>query len=129
MVTTSNGAKFAADVIVGADGIRSVVRQFVADVHVTPKAAGESAYRFLLRPEELQSINHPLLKDGRIPPVHHAVLGPQRKLILYPCRSGEVFNCIAFVREPAVFSFSLEVVLMTVQRIPSCMRLLQTNGC
>lgn len=104
-MTTTNGFTFKADVVVGADGIRSIVRQFVVKGAVTPQAAGESAYRFLLRPEDLQAINHPLLKNGKIPPIHHAVLGPQRKLILYPVRSGQVFNCIAFVREFAMTMF------------------------
>lgn len=97
-VTTVNGSELSADVIVGADGIRSVVRPFVVDRETTAQPVGESAYRFLLRPQDLQSINSPLLKDGQIPPIIHNLQGDQRKIIAYPCRGGEVFNCAAFIR-------------------------------
>jgi salicylate hydroxylase len=98
-VTVSNGTEFTADVIIGADGVRSNVRPFVVDGDTTAQPTGESGYRYLLRPEDLKAINHPLMKEDTIPPTINVVIGPQKKLVLYPCRGGQVFNCLAFVRE------------------------------
>jgi 2-polyprenyl-6-methoxyphenol hydroxylase-like FAD-dependent oxidoreductase len=98
-VTTANGSELSADVIVGADGIHSVVRPFVVERESIAQPVGESAYRFLLRPQDLQAIKSPLLKDGQIPPTIHTVIGDQRRIIAYPCRGGEVFNCAALIRK------------------------------
>jgi hypothetical protein len=86
-------------VIIAADGVRSNARPFIIDEDVTPEPSGESAYRMLIRLEDLQAINHPLLENGQIPPTLHQVRGPQRKLIAYPIRGGSVLNFIAFVRK------------------------------
>jgi hypothetical protein len=53
----------------------------------------------MLTEEDLQAIDSPLLKDGKIPPTMHIALGPQRKLVAYPCRGSTVMNCGAFIRE------------------------------
>ena len=99
VVTTQDGNGHTADVIIGADGIRSGVRPFVVPGHKGAEPTGESAYRFMLTVEDLRSINHPLLVDGQIPHQVQLVVGPKRKIIAYPCRGGSVINCVAYVRE------------------------------
>jgi salicylate hydroxylase len=98
-VTTANGTELSADVIIGADGIHSVVRPFVVDRATIAQPVGESAYRFLLHSQDLQAIKSPLLKDGQITPIIHNVIGDQRRIIAYPCRDSEVFNCAALIRK------------------------------
>jgi hypothetical protein len=77
------------------------VRPFVVDEEVTPEVSGESAYRFLLRQEDLQAVNHPILEDGKIPPTMHIVVAPLRQIIAYPIRNYTLLNVVAFVRKCA----------------------------
>jgi hypothetical protein len=97
-----NQKSFRGDVVVAADGIRSNARPFIIGEEPTPEVSGESAYRMLLRQEDLQAINHSLLKDGVIPPTIHLVTAPQRQIIIYPIRERTLLNIAAFVREPLV---------------------------
>jgi salicylate hydroxylase len=97
VVTAENGSRFSADVVIGADGIRSSVRSFVVD-GITPKPSGESAYRMLIHAKDLP-INHPLLVNGKVSTTMHMVKGPERKIVAYPIRNGELLNLIALVRE------------------------------
>jgi salicylate hydroxylase len=96
---TQDGTKHTADVIIGADGIRSAVRPLVVPGHKGAQPTGESAYRCMLTVDDLRSIDHPLLDNGQIPQQVQLVVGPQRKIIAYPCRGVSVINCVAYVRE------------------------------
>ena len=51
-----DGEEAFADLVVGADGIRSVIRQFVAPGH-TLEYNGQSAYRTILRKSDVDAIN------------------------------------------------------------------------
>lgn len=44
-VTAENGRTFTADLVVGADGVRSKVRQYVLDQTIEPQYIGQSAFR------------------------------------------------------------------------------------
>lgn len=47
-VSLFNGEVIQGDVIIGADGIHSISRQFVAGVHDQPQDTGDAAYRLVL---------------------------------------------------------------------------------
>jgi hypothetical protein len=85
-------------VIIGADGIRSNIRVIVTGTELTPQPSGESLYRLLVHAKDLP-IKHPLLVDGKIAKTMHMVKGPQRKIIAYPIRNGDILNLAAYVRE------------------------------
>jgi salicylate hydroxylase len=97
VVTAENGTSFSADVVIGADGIRSNVRPFVVDC-APPKPSGESAYRLLVDVKDLPH-NSPLLVDGKLPRIAHMAKGGQRKIVAYPIRDCTLLNLLAFVRE------------------------------
>jgi salicylate hydroxylase len=85
-VSCADGTELIADAVIGADGIRSVVREFtVADG--PPVCSGDIAYR----------------GTAPIEAVHDAAgldnvvwwIGPNMHLIQYPIRRGELFNQVA----------------------------------
>jgi 2-polyprenyl-6-methoxyphenol hydroxylase-like FAD-dependent oxidoreductase len=98
VVKTANGTSFQADAVICADGIHSRMRPFVLGEHVDPPASGESAYRLLIRVEDLQAVNHPMLIDGRLPPIMNMVTAKDRKILAYPIRDRTILNVVAYVR-------------------------------
>lgn len=84
-VTTANGERLGADLVVAADGIRSAARQwlFGADEAVFSKTA---AYRALLPSDEVADLGLPDLALW---------LGPGRHFVHYRVRRGELLNVVA----------------------------------
>ncbi len=79
---------FEGDVIVGADGLWSTVRQKLLN-DGEPKETSHVAYRALIKQESL-------------PPTLHTTditiwLGPKLHLVMYPVRGGEYINVVAIV--------------------------------
>jgi salicylate hydroxylase len=107
LITTVDGTSFYGDAIVCADGMHSRSRSFILGDDVRSEPSGESAYRFLVRREDLQAINHPMLVNGCIPGSLTMVNGPGRKLVAYPVRGGTVLNVAAYIREPPPYLLSL----------------------
>jgi salicylate hydroxylase len=87
----ADGSTASADVVVGADGLRSVVRG-----HVTgPDEAvfsGMSCYRGLVPVEDVPGGSRFGLTF---------FLGPNRHLVAYPVRGGEFINFVAYVPDPS----------------------------
>ncbi|MCX5556007.1 FAD-dependent monooxygenase [Streptomyces sp. NBC_00038] len=84
-VTTANGERLGADLVVAADGIRSAARQwlFGADEAVFSKTA---AYRALLPSNEVADLGLPDLALW---------LGPGRHFVHYRVRRGKLLNVVA----------------------------------
>lgn len=84
----ANGAEIDADVIVGADGLRSVVREqlFGSD---RPHFTGQVAWRGIVPVERL-----PADVQAKPPGIH---VGPGRLMMRYPVRHGALVNYAAFV--------------------------------
>ncbi|WP_371660728.1 FAD-dependent monooxygenase [Streptomyces sp. NBC_00280] len=91
-VTTADGERLAADLVVAADGVRSAARQwlFGADEAVF---SGTAAYRALLPAAEVADLDLP----------EYALwLGPGRHVVHYWVRGGELLNLVAvFTAEAA----------------------------
>ncbi|KAJ7648878.1 hypothetical protein B0H17DRAFT_1271478 [Mycena rosella] len=91
-VTTASGERLPADLVVGADGIKSVVRSAVNGEPVEPVDTGDVAYRILVPAA-------PLLAD---PEMRHLVenpwavhwMGPEGHAVGYPLRGGQLYNVI-----------------------------------
>lgn len=90
-VTTANGERLDADLVVAADGIRSAARQwlFGPDEAVFSRTA---AYRALLPAGEVADLDLPELALW---------LGPGRHFVHYWVRGGELLNVVAVVRAEA----------------------------
>ncbi|MEX5729397.1 salicylate hydroxylase [Rhodovulum iodosum] len=81
-LTTAQGAKLQADLLVGADGLHSVVRSAL-NSHARPFFTGQVAWRAVVR------------ADGPVPPFAINHIGPNRHLVHYPLRGGQSVNIVA----------------------------------
>ncbi|KAL4922310.1 hypothetical protein BDW62DRAFT_207621 [Aspergillus aurantiobrunneus] len=92
-VTLASGKVVEADVIIAADGIKSVIRdQLLGDDAPKPMATGDAAYRIMLPSSVMES--EPELKNLVVAPEATRWLGPERHLIAYPVRNHELFNIV-----------------------------------
>jgi salicylate hydroxylase len=84
-VTFENGATAAVDVVIGADGIHSVLQGFVV-APASPVFSGVVAYRGLV----------PAL-DAYPPDTMRMWLGEGRHFLVFPVRGGSLLNYVGFV--------------------------------
>jgi salicylate hydroxylase len=84
----ANGATAEADIVIGADGIRSVVQREIG-LQSRPTSEGIMAYRGLIPAERLPWAAE--LKDPAL------WLGSGRSFLLYPVARGRLINMVAFV--------------------------------
>jgi salicylate hydroxylase len=89
-LTLESGLRFSADLIVGADGIKSIIRsQMLGDK--PPKFTGNIAWRALL------PLN--LLKENTPPPSACVWVGDGRHAVTTRIRSGKVVNFVGIVKK------------------------------
>ena len=81
-------ARVRADVVIGADGIHSFVRQAIAS-DVAARFSGLCAFRCLVPADRAPEI--------ALRPVQTLWLGPGRHVVHYPISSGRVVNIVAIV--------------------------------
>jgi salicylate hydroxylase len=84
----ANGAAATADIVIGADGIRSVVQREIG-LQSRPTSEGIMAYRGLIPAERLAWTKG--LKDPAL------WLGAGRSFLVYPVAGGRLINIVAFV--------------------------------
>ena len=84
----ANGAAAKADVVIGADGIRSVVQRQIG-LESRPSSEGIMAYRGLIPAQRLAWAG-----DLRDPALW---IGSGRSFLLYPVAGGRLINMVAFV--------------------------------
>lgn len=83
-----NGEQITADLLIGCDGVKSVVRDSVFQTGA-PRFTGQVAWRGLVPTSRL-----PEGARVREPGIH---IGPDLMLARYPVRSGTLMNFVAFV--------------------------------
>lgn len=92
-VTTETGKEFAADVVVGADGIRSKVREFVIpDRVIEPNSSSNCAFRATVPSQDMLSdpeVAH-LMSDVNA----NSWIGYQKHIMAYPIRQGAMYNLV-----------------------------------
>lgn len=81
-VKTSCGNTIHADVVIGADGLHSVLRKTILGV-TAPYFTHQTAWRAVVP------------NDLHLPPEARVYMGPKRHLVCYPLRSGELTNIVA----------------------------------
>jgi salicylate hydroxylase len=91
-VRSSSGATFEGSVVVGADGVHSLVRDWVTGGD-EPVYSGTSGFRGLVPVERL-----PRLPD---PAALQFWMGPGAHLLHYPIDGGRLINFLAVIDEPA----------------------------
>jgi len=93
-VQLKDGRVVEADVIVGADGLWSVMRNEVLGSTSAPNETGDLAYRGTFRAEQLRDC-----RDARVEEVLNAAdlqlwMGPGKHVVFYPVRNKEEFNLV-----------------------------------
>ncbi|GLB01962.1 hypothetical protein AtubIFM57258_000374 [Aspergillus tubingensis] len=94
------GEVVEADLVVAADGIRSIMRGPVVndDAYITAQPSGSSAFRFTMSREKVIELHNgevPEIMDSSKPGTLLGVyaLDPtERRVIMYPCRNYEILN-------------------------------------
>ncbi|MDF1736114.1 MAG: FAD-dependent monooxygenase [Minwuia sp.] len=89
-ITLDNGTDLRASALIGADGIRSVVREGLFDVQA-PSFTGNIAWRSLIPVGSLP--------EGLVRPAATAWWGPGRHFVHYYVRGGAYVNCVAVVEK------------------------------
>jgi salicylate hydroxylase len=88
VVVLSDGTEIEADVVIGADGIHSRVREHVLGP-TKPEFSGVLGWRALLTRSQVEDLG-----------IDHSCdcwLGPGRSVVTYWLRRGELFNIVGFV--------------------------------
>lgn len=96
----NDGSQHECDYLIGADGIRSVARQYVLASHhlppVHPRFSGTWAYRGIIShasfKEALQQVNG----DTDLADIPQMLLGKDKHILTFPIRKGEQINIVAF---------------------------------
>ena len=93
-VTCSDGKRFFADVVIGADGLRSVIRETVLGFEFTASASGDMAYRITIPRERVEKLDHPFWNDAIVNVSPRIWIGPFCHAILYPVRNKTIWNVV-----------------------------------
>jgi len=91
-VVCSDGSEYAARAVIGADGLRSNLRQAIHGSS-EPVASGYVAYRGAL---PIEQVERPHDLDTVI-----AWVGPGLHLVQYPIRRGDLYNQVAVFQSPS----------------------------
>ncbi|KAH7087407.1 FAD binding domain-containing protein [Paraphoma chrysanthemicola] len=98
IVTLEDGEILKADLVVGADGIHSVLRSFVLGKNVTPRPTGTSAYRLMLPAALLNSqAPHFAAKIKPEEPYTSMMMAHSCRLIMGPARNAQVYSIVGLV--------------------------------
>jgi salicylate hydroxylase len=101
-VRFENGATAAGDLLIGADGLKSVVaRQIVGDIPAV--YTGDAAWRILVSAERLPK--------GLLDEVMSVFMGPGGHVVCYYLRAGELLNFVGLVETDEVSEESWTVKL------------------
>jgi salicylate hydroxylase len=94
-ITFANAAKASADILIGCDGIHSVVRDRLFSPE-PPVFTNQVAYRSLVRWDDLRADHRVDLDSIRDSAV--MTVGPDHWMNLYPARRDDLINCVAMVK-------------------------------
>ncbi|EAW12904.1 putative salicylate hydroxylase [Aspergillus clavatus NRRL 1] len=93
-VVLVGGEVIAGDVIIGADGLWSKVRDFVLDDPVVPQETGDMAYRATFSRAQLSPLDDTAVTALCDTRGVTAWLGPERHAVFYPVRGGDEYNLV-----------------------------------
>ena len=98
LVELEDGSKLEADLIIAADGIKSVLRDGVVGQKVMAKPTGFSAYRLSVDTALLQEHENDFCQilDPR-KPMTTMMMAHDRRLIMGPARDGSIYSVVALV--------------------------------
>jgi salicylate hydroxylase len=107
-VVLAGGEEVRGDLVVGADGINSRLRELLLGYSDPPTPTGDLAYRLLLSTEEMMKdpTLAPLITDPQV----NYWLGPDKHAVNYVLKGGKLFNMVLLVPDdiPADGASTLE---------------------
>ncbi|KAJ9139427.1 Aromatic-ring hydroxylase-like protein [Pleurostoma richardsiae] len=94
-VFLADGRSLTADLVVGADGINSRLREVFLGREDPPQLTGDLAYRLLLNTDDMRK--DPELRSFVENPQVNYWIGPDAHCVNYVLRGGELFNMVLLV--------------------------------
>ncbi|CAK7221497.1 hypothetical protein SBRCBS47491_004545 [Sporothrix bragantina] len=97
-VRLSDGRTIKSDLVIGADGIRSIVRPLVVgdEAFRLARPSGTSAFRFTIPREKVAEVDpsFPLLDQSQPAALYmqSSMDAIERQVVMYPCRNFELLN-------------------------------------
>ncbi|CAG8918567.1 unnamed protein product [Penicillium salamii] len=92
-LTLADGTEIQGDLLIGADGVHSVLRTIIAQENIAAKPSGGSAFRFLI-PMSQVTLNP---ETAALVPKNGELQfwdGQYRRLVIYPCRNNTELNFV-----------------------------------
>ncbi|KAF8490551.1 FAD/NAD-P-binding domain-containing protein [Russula emetica] len=91
-VTLASGEVLYADVIIGADGVKSTLQKAVTGLDDAPTPTGDAAYRATISTDSM--LQDPELRQFVETPEATVWMGPWRHLVAYNIRAKKEFNMV-----------------------------------
>ena len=83
---------FRADLILGADGLKSICRESLLGHLDPPHLTGDLAYRIVIKAEDMKK--HPDLRDFAEKPAINYWMGPEAHVVCYLLQGGGLYNIV-----------------------------------
>lgn len=91
-VHIKNKPTFTADLLIGADGLKSICREALLGRPDPPYLTGDLAYRFTVSAREMRA--DPLLSDLAQRPNINYWMGPDSHAVCYLLKGGDIYNIV-----------------------------------
>ncbi|KAL4905546.1 hypothetical protein BDW74DRAFT_177916 [Aspergillus multicolor] len=96
-IELASGEILSADLIVGADGIKSAIRRCVLGQEVNARPTGLSAYRMMISVDDLEREADFAKVISPRKGCTTMVIGRDRRLVMGPARNGTIYSIVALV--------------------------------
>lgn len=84
--------EFRADLVIGADGLRSLCREQLLGQPDPPHLTGDLAYRIIVKAEDM--LTNELLRDLAETPALNYWIGPDSHAVCYLLKGGNLYNIV-----------------------------------
>ncbi|KAJ5179520.1 FAD/NAD(P)-binding domain-containing protein [Penicillium capsulatum] len=85
-LTLADGQEVKGDLVIGADGVHSVLRKIISQENIYPEPSGTAAFRLIIPVDKVRAnpaTRHLVERTGQL----QLWDGKYRRMIIYPCRS------------------------------------------
>jgi salicylate hydroxylase len=91
-ITLANGTTLTADLVIGADGLKSKLRALLLNRPSPPYLTGDLAYRILISAAKMRE--DPDLVELATTPMFNIWMGPQAHAVCYLLKGAQVYNIV-----------------------------------